>query len=181
MAAANVLLLDEPTNHLDIASKEVFEDALLEYPGTVIVVSHDRYFLSKIPTRILELEKDGLTEYLGAYDYYIEKKASVESGRKYLKEMAENVGSEASEKTGSGSAGSGGQLEKTLTAAEERALKKSLRRRRGEPPERKKSWKDSSRSMKLPSLKTKRKCAKQRTCPIINIWRSLTKKTRRCG
>ncbi len=126
LGGANVLLLDEPTNHLDIASKEVFEDALLEYPGTVIVVSHDRYFLSKIPTRILELEKDGLTEYLGAYDYYIEKKASVESGRKYLKEMAENVGSEASEKTGSGSAGSGGQLEKTLTAAEERALKKQL-------------------------------------------------------
>ena len=57
MSGANVLILDEPTNHLDIASKEVFEDALMEYPGTVIVVSHDRYFLNKIPTRILELEK----------------------------------------------------------------------------------------------------------------------------
>ena len=82
MSGANVLVLDEPTNHLDIDSKEVFEDALMEYPGTVIVVSHDRYFLNKIPTRILELEKEGLTEYLGTYDYYVEKKASIESDRK---------------------------------------------------------------------------------------------------
>lgn len=89
MSGANVLVLDEPTNHLDIDSKEVFEDALMEYPGTVIVVSHDRYFLNKIPTRILELEKEGLTEYLGTYDYYVEKKASIESGKRYLKEMSE--------------------------------------------------------------------------------------------
>lgn len=115
MSGANVLILDEPTNHLDIDSKEIFEDALLEYPGTVIVVSHDRYFLNKIPTRILELERDGLTEYLGAYDYYVEKKASIASGKQYLKEMA------AEEKQQLISQGAEGV---TLSAAEERALKK---------------------------------------------------------
>lgn len=87
LSGANTLILDEPTNHLDIESKEVFEDALLEFPGTVIVVSHDRYFLQKIPTRILELESDGLKEYLGKYDYYLEKKAQLGSGKAYLEEM----------------------------------------------------------------------------------------------
>ncbi|MEY8298978.1 ABC-F type ribosomal protection protein [Emergencia timonensis] len=116
MSGANVLVLDEPTNHLDIDSKEVFEDALMEYPGTVIVVSHDRYFLNKIPTRILELEKEGLTEYLGTYDYYVEKKASIESGKRYLKEMSE------AEKV------NGAEIDfdqgTNLSPAEERALKK---------------------------------------------------------
>jgi len=91
LGGANTLILDEPTNHLDIDSKEVFEDALMEFEGTVIVVSHDRYFLQKIPTRILELEEDGLTEYLGKYDYYVDKKAQVESGKKYLKSLGEAV------------------------------------------------------------------------------------------
>ncbi|MGN0719637.1 MAG: ribosomal protection-like ABC-F family protein [Anaerovoracaceae bacterium] len=88
LSGANTLILDEPTNHLDIDSKEVFEDALLEFPGTVIVVSHDRYFLQKIPTRILELEPDGLREYLGQYDYYLEKKAQLGSGKQYLEQLS---------------------------------------------------------------------------------------------
>jgi len=79
MTGANFLVMDEPTNHLDIPSKEVFEDALLEFPGTLLMVSHDRYFLGKIPTRILELTEEGLTEYLGQYDYYLEKKAQKEA------------------------------------------------------------------------------------------------------
>lgn len=87
LSGANTLILDEPTNHLDIESKEVFEDALQEFPGTIIVVSHDRYFLQKIPTRILELESDGLKEYLGKYDYYLEKKAQLGSGKAYLEGM----------------------------------------------------------------------------------------------
>ena len=102
LSGANVLVLDEPTNHLDIDSKEVFEEALLDFPGTVIVVSHDRYFLNRIPTRILELENDGIHEFLGTYDYYVEKKQQIESGKKYLNEMAgASKAQEAAENTGS--------------------------------------------------------------------------------
>ena len=102
LSGANVLVLDEPTNHLDIDSKEVFEEALLDFPGTVIDVSHDRYFLNRIPTRILELENDGIHEFLGTYDYYVEKKQQIESGKKYLNEMAgASKAQEAAENTGS--------------------------------------------------------------------------------
>ncbi len=75
---ANFLLMDEPTNHLDIDSKEVLEDALLNYDGTVLVVSHDRYFLNKVANKIVEMSKDCSFEYLGNYDYYIQKKAELE-------------------------------------------------------------------------------------------------------
>lgn len=88
LSGANVLILDEPTNHLDIESKEVFEDALLDFPGTVIVVSHDRYFLNKIPTRIFELGQEGITSFLGTYNYYVEKKQEIQSGKKYLEELS---------------------------------------------------------------------------------------------
>lgn len=70
----NFLIMDEPTNHLDIDSKEVLEDALLDFNGTVLFVSHDRYLLNTVATRIVEIEPDGSTEYLGGYDYYIDKK-----------------------------------------------------------------------------------------------------------
>ena len=88
MSGGNLLLLDEPTNHLDIESREVFEDALLEFPGAAIIVSHDRYFLNKVPTRIVELESEGLVNYLGKYDYYYEKKKEIQSGRKYLQKLS---------------------------------------------------------------------------------------------
>lgn len=74
LSNSNFLLLDEPTNHLDIMSREALEDALLGYEGTVLVISHDRYFLNKIITRIFELNIDGIKEYLGNYSYYVEKK-----------------------------------------------------------------------------------------------------------
>ncbi len=74
LSKANFLLMDEPTNHLDIDSKEVLEDALLDYEGTLFVISHDRYFLNRVTDKILELTPDGIQEYLGNYDYYIEKK-----------------------------------------------------------------------------------------------------------
>lgn len=74
LSEANFLILDEPTNHLDIASKEILEDALNEYEGTVLYVSHDRYFINRTAHRILELSGQTLTGYLGNYDYYLEKK-----------------------------------------------------------------------------------------------------------
>ncbi len=79
LSKSNFLLLDEPTNHLDLPSKEVLEDALLEYDGTIFTISHDRYFLNKVSTKILEISSDEIKEYLGNYDYYIEKKNEVQS------------------------------------------------------------------------------------------------------
>ena len=75
MQGANFLLLDEPTNNLDIPSSEVLENALADYDGTVLVISHDRYFLDNVVDRIVELEDGVLTEYLGSYTYYVEEKA----------------------------------------------------------------------------------------------------------
>jgi len=75
---ANFLILDEPTNHLDIFSKEVLENALYDYPGTILFVSHDRYFLNKMATRVIELGSDGCESYLGDYNYYREKKIEQE-------------------------------------------------------------------------------------------------------
>ncbi|UFJ40961.1 ABC-F type ribosomal protection protein [Brevibacillus humidisoli] len=89
---ANFLIFDEPTNHLDILSKEVLENALFDYPGTILFVSHDRYFLNKMATRVLELSADGVTSYLGNYDYYVEKK----------QELAELAAEQAEAKASSG-------------------------------------------------------------------------------
>ena len=114
LGGANTLLLDEPTNHMDIESKEVFEDALAEFPGTAIIVSHDRYFLQKIPDRILELTPEGVTEYLGRYDYYMEKKEQIESGKKYLEAMGNSADSEDPQESGV----------QPLTAEEQRRLNK---------------------------------------------------------
>ena len=78
LSGANVLILDEPTNHLDMDSKEILENALNSFTGTVLYVSHDRYFINQTATRILDLTRAGLVEYLGNYDYYLEKKAQFE-------------------------------------------------------------------------------------------------------
>lgn len=115
LGGANTLLLDEPTNHMDIESKEVFEEALSEFPGTAIVISHDRYFLQKIPDRILELTSEGITEYLGKYDYYVEKKEQISSGKKYLAEMS---GSKSDEKSKTS--------EDELSSEERRRLNKQI-------------------------------------------------------
>lgn len=79
LSESNFLILDEPTNHLDIASKEILEDALNSYTGTVLYVSHDRYFINRTAHRILELTGHTLVEYLGNYDYYLQKKAELSS------------------------------------------------------------------------------------------------------
>ncbi|HZJ57261.1 MAG TPA: ABC-F family ATP-binding cassette domain-containing protein [Clostridia bacterium] len=75
----NFLLLDEPTNHLDMASREELEQALTEYPGTILMVSHDRYFLNKIADRVIEMESGDITEYLGNYDDYVNKKGALDA------------------------------------------------------------------------------------------------------
>lgn len=86
LSKSNLLLLDEPTNHLDIDSKEVLEDALKEYEGTLLTISHDRYFLNTVIDRILVLKPDGIEEYLGNYEYYQNKKKE-ESEKSHLAEM----------------------------------------------------------------------------------------------
>ena len=100
MSGTNVLLLDEPTNHLDIDSREVFEDALLSYPGTIIAVSHDRYFLNKIATRIFEIDAGGITTYVGGYDYYEEKKAEITSTAQYVKNLRAGSGDAGRQENG---------------------------------------------------------------------------------
>ena len=77
----NFLILDEPTNHLDIDSKEVLENALIDFDGTLLFVSHDRYFINRVATHVLELSESGSTLYLGDYDYYVEKKAELEASQ----------------------------------------------------------------------------------------------------
>lgn len=105
LSGANTLILDEPTNHLDIDAKEVVEDALLDFEGTLIIVSHDRYLLQKLPTRIFELTTDGIVEYKGRFDYYLQKKEE--------RKAAESSGEE-SKSTSEGE----------LSAEEERRLRK---------------------------------------------------------
>jgi len=90
LSRSNLLLLDEPTNHLDIDSKEVLEDALKEYEGTLLTISHDRYFLNTVVDRIMVLKPDGVEEYLGNYEYYQNKKKQ-ESEKSYLADMEDQI------------------------------------------------------------------------------------------
>ena len=95
LSEANLLILDEPTNHLDITSKEILENALNNYTGTLLYVSHDRYFINRTADRILELNNEGLTEYLGNYDYYLEKKQENTTSAGSLKISSNNIKNEA--------------------------------------------------------------------------------------
>lgn len=81
LSKANFLILDEPTNHLDILSKEVLESAIINYEGTVLYISHDRYFINQTASKIIEMAKEGTTEYLGDYDYYVEKKRDLKENK----------------------------------------------------------------------------------------------------
>jgi len=129
LSGANLLILDEPTNHLDIASKEIFEEALREFPGTMIVVSHDRYFLNKVPTRIVELGEEGVTNFLGGYDYYMEKKQSLGSGKSYLEELGQKTAADT-EKSNPGSETAVSSMEERRRTKEAQTQQRRLERKR---------------------------------------------------
>ena len=107
LSEANFLILDEPTNHLDIASKEILENALVHYTGTVLYVSHDRYFINKTATRILDLTMGTLINYIGNYDYYLEKKETQEKA--YLASAAQ-ASSRSAKSSGAGNTGTSSHL-----------------------------------------------------------------------
>ena len=130
LSEANFLILDEPTNHLDIVSKEILENALNSYTGTILFVSHDRYFINKTATRILDLTRGTLVNYRGNYDYYLEKKEQTEAvvfgqastvGNRNSSGTAGNktiTGSNTTVKTGSSSAGNGQSAASGITSAD---------------------------------------------------------------
>lgn len=130
LTGANLLIMDEPTNHLDLSAKEVFEDALLEFSGTLLIVSHDRYLLNKVPTRIFELNENGIESFLGGYDYYVEKKQSIASGKTYLQELGKMTGGTASDSENESQAEAATLREKKLE--ERRKAKEQETRRRRE-------------------------------------------------
>ncbi|PYZ92157.1 multidrug ABC transporter ATP-binding protein [Salipaludibacillus keqinensis] len=99
MQKANLLILDEPTNHLDLDSKEVLENALIEYPGTLLFVSHDRYFVNRMATRVVELSSTSMTSFLGDYDYYVAKKEEQAEFKRLEDEKAAATGSSSIDST----------------------------------------------------------------------------------
>jgi ATP-binding cassette subfamily F protein 3 len=130
LSGANTLLLDEPTNHLDIPSREAVEDALAGFPGTVIAISHDRYFLNRIATRIAELTPSGLTLYAGNYDYYTEKKSAAGTGRAHLKELADMAGGGAGGPVPSANEAPAGSADQVAASAMQVSAAAEERRRR---------------------------------------------------
>ncbi len=108
LSDANLLILDEPTNHLDIVSKEILEEAVSGYGGTVIFVSHDRYFINKTATRIMEITPDGVTGFDGNYEYYVEKRDEVLAAMRAGNVYVPGRGTSSTSKGGSGSTGSSG-------------------------------------------------------------------------
>lgn len=132
LSKSNLLLLDEPTNHLDIMSREALEDALLNYDGTVVVISHDRYFLNKVVNRILELNEDGVVEFLGNYSYYQEKKENpnrfesyeeLASGKTKTQIKDEKKKKKEAEKEAKALEAKFKNLEKTISTKEDHLLK----------------------------------------------------------
>ncbi len=98
LQGANFLILDEPTNHLDLDSKIVLENALVEFPGTILFVSHDRYFINRIASKVVQLSNNGTEEFLGDYDYYLQKKLEQEELQAYEQSNSDSNTEKAEEK-----------------------------------------------------------------------------------
>ena len=124
---ANFLILDEPTNHLDITSKEILENALLDYEGTVLYVSHDRYFINRTATRILALEGGKFTGYPGNYDYYIEKRDVI--GNTEEAEPVSSCENETHRRISNSSAKEAGVSDSKLSWQEQKALEAEKRKK----------------------------------------------------
>lgn len=124
LSKANFLILDEPTNHLDILSKEILESAIINYEGTVLYVSHDRYFINQTASKIVEMSKEGTTEYLGDYDYYIEKKKELEEEKAKRVNLVANQTSYAAGNTLSTMSSSSSTSSTSSSAKEERQKQK---------------------------------------------------------
>lgn len=123
LSDSNFLILDEPTNHLDIVSKELLENALNNYSGTVLYVSHDRYFINRTATGIIHLTENHINKYIGNYDYYLEKKEDTELAYSKMNNQAGNVDTESIAKQDSGKADWAKQKEQK---AAERKIKSEL-------------------------------------------------------
>lgn len=118
---ANVLILDEPTNHLDLVSKEVLESALLDYEGTLLFISHDRYFLNRMAEQILELSRNGVRHFLGNYDDYLEKKLELSEA---------SAGNDSNRPNGSSSVGQSGKTAASYEAEKQMKREERQRQRR---------------------------------------------------
>ena len=134
LSRANFLILDEPTNHLDIFSKEILESALCDYTGTVLYVSHDRYFINQTATRILELKDTRLINYIGNYDYYLEKRETLQalSREEGLKEKSAARPSPFSGAAAENSSGSIENSDSRVSWEKSKELKAAQARRRNE-------------------------------------------------
>ena len=180
LSKANFLLLDEPTNHLDIVSKDVLENALNNFPGTVCYVSHDRYFINKTATRILDLTENRLLNYIGNYDYYIEKREAVE-------EAANLTNTEQAEKPADVSESKKEWIDNKTALAQKKKVKNALNKCEKEISEIEDKLQDvdeefsnpenASNVGKLMELQKQKEALEKRLDKLMEDWEELTLQT----
>ena len=176
LSDANLLILDEPTNHLDMESKEILESALNCYEGTLLFVSHDRYFVNKVATKVLELTDNGVNEYLGNYDYYIIKRDTV--GGKYTftseKEISDSKSSKDDWKKQKELAAEKSKIKRELQAVEKEIEK--LEKEIEKLDEELMSPTNATNSAKLNELTTAKSEVEDKISPLYDRWEELSLK-----